>query len=78
MKIGTKELIFRLTAAAISFALTGVFFRVAVAHSQGAPIVAQDTASGSYETPVANEAAGLGGRQRVNHYLFNGSRDRLR
>ena len=67
MKIGTKELIFRLTAAAISFALTGAVFRVAVAHSQEVPIIAQRTSGDTYEIPVANEAARLGYGQRVNH-----------
>jgi hypothetical protein len=50
MKIGTKELIFRLKAAAISLVLTGAVFGAAVAHSQKASIVAQSAASGSYET----------------------------
>ena len=38
MKIGTKELIVRLTAAAIGFALTGAVFRIAVAQSHTASI----------------------------------------
>jgi hypothetical protein len=44
MKIGTRQLIFRLTAAAIGLAITGVVFGVPVAHSQEAPLVAQGTA----------------------------------
>ena len=50
MKNRTRELMFRLTAAAI-VAVTGVVFTVAVAQWQEAPVVAQATVSGSYKTP---------------------------
>jgi hypothetical protein len=50
MKIATRELIIRLTAAGIGFALTGAVFRIAVAQSQEAAIVSP--ASGSYETRI--------------------------
>jgi hypothetical protein len=66
MKNRTQELMFRLTAAAIGFAVTGVVFSVAVARSQEASVVAQAAVSVSYN-PVANEAV----------RLFDGSRDRL-
>jgi len=49
MKIATRELIIRLMAAGIGFALTGAVFRIAVAQSQEAAIVTPGTASGSYE-----------------------------
>jgi hypothetical protein len=49
MKISTKRFIFRVTAAAISLALTGAVFGIAVAHSKIASIVAEATASGGYE-----------------------------
>jgi len=77
MRIGTRELIFRLTAAAIGFAVTGAVFRVAVAHSQEAPVIAQHTARGGFETPVSNQADRLGDRQQLRFYFLDG-RDRLR
>jgi hypothetical protein len=46
MKNRTRDSIFRLTAALIGLAVTGVVF-VAVAHSQEASIVAQASAGGS-------------------------------
>ena len=49
MKIATRELIIRLMAAGIGFALTGAVFRIAVAQSQETAIVTPGTASGSYE-----------------------------
>ena len=52
MKIATRELIIRLIAAGIGFALTGAVFRIAVAQSQEAAIVTPGTASGSYETQI--------------------------
>jgi hypothetical protein len=55
MKIGTKELIVRLTAAAIGLALTGAVFRIAVAQPHEAIIVTQATRSGSYETQQMKE-----------------------
>jgi hypothetical protein len=58
MKNRTRELMFRLTAAAI-VAVTGVVFTVAVAQWQEAPVVAQATVSGSYKTPVAMTQSGL-------------------
>ena len=48
MRIATRELIIRLMAAGIGFALTGAVFRIAVAQSQEAAIVTPGTASGSY------------------------------
>ena len=56
MKIGTKELIVRLTAAAIGLALTGAVFRIAVAQSHEAIIVTQATRSGSYENSADERA----------------------
>jgi hypothetical protein len=52
MKIARRELIMRLTAAGIGFALTAAVFRIAVAQSQEAAIVTPGTASGSYETQI--------------------------
>ena len=52
MKIATRELIIRLMAAGIGFALTGAVFRIAVAQSQEAAIVTAGNASGSYETRI--------------------------
>ena len=75
MKIGTKELIFRLTAAAISLTLTGAAFGIAVAHSKGAPIVTQGVAVRNYETCRKDTA--LDRRQQANHQLFAGLGDQL-
>jgi hypothetical protein len=55
MKIATRELIIRLMAAGIGFALTGAVFRIAVAHSQEAAIVTPGNASGSYGTQIMKE-----------------------
>jgi hypothetical protein len=77
MRMGTKELIFRLTAAAIGFAATGAVFHVAVAHSQEAEIIVQDTARGGFETPASNQADRLSDRQQLRFYFLDG-RDRLR
>ena len=52
MKIATIELIIRLMAAVIGFALTGAVFRIAVAQSQEVAIVTACNASGSYETRI--------------------------
>ena len=52
MRIATRELIIRLMAAGIGFALTGAVFRIAVAQSQEAAIVTPGAASGSYETQI--------------------------
>ena len=52
MKIATRELIIRLMAAGIGFALTGAVFRIAVAQSQEVAIVTAGNASGSYETRI--------------------------
>jgi len=51
MKNRTRELIFRLTTAAIGFLVTAMVFGVAVARSQEAPVVAAATVSVSYQTP---------------------------
>jgi hypothetical protein len=78
MRIGTRALIIRATAAAIGFAVTGMVFHVAVARSQEAPVIAHDTVGGGYESPVSDWAARLGDRQRLKHYFLDESRDRLR
>ena len=49
MRIRTRELIIRLTAAGIGFALTGTVLHIAVAHSHDATIVSQASGSGRYE-----------------------------
>ena len=74
MRIGTRALIIRATAAAIGFAVTGMVFHVAVARSQEAPVIAPDTVGGGYESPVSDWAP----RQQLKHYFLDGSRDRLR
>ena len=62
MKIGTRQLIFRLTAAAIGLAATCVVF--GVAHSQEARIVLGSVLR-NYEAPTSNEAVWLSVRQGV-------------
>jgi hypothetical protein len=50
MRISTKKFIFRVTAAAISLAVTSAIFGIAVAHSKVPPIVAKAATSGGYES----------------------------
>jgi hypothetical protein len=49
MRIRTRELINRLTAAGIGFALAGTVFQIAVVHSHDATILSQAGDSGHYE-----------------------------
>jgi hypothetical protein len=59
MKIGTRELIIRLTAAGIGFALTGAVFRIAVAQSQEPTIITQAARSSSESRPQMKEPSCL-------------------
>jgi hypothetical protein len=70
MKIGTKELIVRLTAAAIGFALTGAVFLIAVAQPQEATaIVTQATEARSYETQAQMRERGWVARLSPNIFF---------
>ena len=75
MKIRTKELIFRLTASAISFALSGAVFGVAVTHSKEVPINAQAAANSRYET--CTKEIPLDPRPRADLHLFGSFEDQL-
>jgi hypothetical protein len=74
MKIGTKELVFRLTAAAIGLGLTGAAFGIAVAHSKGAPVVVAQSVTG-YES--CRKETALDRRQQVNRPLVAAASDQL-
>ena len=75
MKIATRELIIRLMAAGIGFALTGAVFRIAVAQSQEVAIVTAGNASGSYENSDRDERAELDGTAITE--LVSGSHARI-
>jgi hypothetical protein len=69
MKIRTRELIIRLTAAGIGFALTGAVFHIAAAHSHEATIVVQPTRSERYEMRTEMKEPGCMVRPTTTSFL---------
>ena len=69
MKIRTRELIIRLTAAGIGFVLTGTVLHIAVAQSHDATIVAQATCSGHYQMCAKVKEFRLMGRSTPTNLL---------
>ena len=85
MGFETRNLIFRVTMAAV-VSVVAIFVihvaaaypQVAAAYPQEAEIIAQDSASGGYENAVSNEAAQLRDHQQLRRYFLSGSSSQRR
>jgi len=69
MKIRTRELITRLTAAGIGFALAGAVFHIAAAHSHAATNIAQPTRSERYKMRTEMQEPGCTVRPTATCFL---------
>jgi len=78
MGFETRNLIFRVTMAAVVSVVAILVIHVAAAYPQEAEIIAQDSASGGYENAVSNEAAQLRDHQQLRRYFLSGSSSQRR
>ena len=78
MGFETRNLIFRVTMAAVVSVAAIFVIHVAAAYPQEAEIIAQDSASGGYENAVSNEAAQLRDHQQLRRYFLSGSSSQRR